>query len=131
MASSLLTALYMSFPKRLVAIRKAKHYTQASLAEATGIHVQQIKRYEGGSAQPSVDALIRLAKALAITTDELLFDEDERGPDNALRLHFEAVSKLSPEEQDTIISVIDGLLLKHEAQRWSQPRKRAVDKSSG
>jgi len=49
----------------------------------------------------------------------------------ALRLHFEAVSKLSPGEQDTIISVIDGLLLKHDAQRWSQPRKRVADKSTG
>jgi hypothetical protein len=29
-----------------------------------------------------------------------------------------------------IISVIDGLLLKQEAQRWSQPRKRVADKSS-
>ena len=85
--------------------------------------------HEGGSAQPSVDALIRLAKALAITTDELLFEEDERGPDDTLRLHFEAVSKLSPEEQDTVISVIDGLLLKHDAQRWSQPRKRVADKN--
>ena len=66
-----------------------------------------------------------------VSADALLFDDDERGPDNTLRLHFEAVSKLSPEEQDTIISVIDGLLLKHEAQRWSQPRKRAADKSSG
>jgi len=33
--------------------------------------------------------------------------------------------------QTGIISVIDGLLLKHEAQRWSQPRKRAADKSGG
>jgi transcriptional regulator with XRE-family HTH domain len=131
MASSLLTVLSMSFPERLLALRKARHFTQASLAEATGIHVQQIKRYEGGSAQPSVDALIRLARTLAVTTDALLFDDDERGPDNALRLHFEAVSRLSPEEQDTIISVIDGLLLKHEAQRWSQPRKRATGKSGG
>jgi hypothetical protein len=30
-----------------------------------------------------------------------------------------------------IISVIDGLLLKHEAQRWGQLRKRVADKSSG
>lgn len=125
MASPLLTLLYMSFPKRLIALRKAKGHTQASLAEASGIHVQQIKRYELGNAQPSVDALVKLAKTLSITTDELLFDEAERGPGSALKLHFEAVSKLSPDEQDTIIEVIDGMLLKHEAQRWSRPRKRA------
>ncbi len=124
MANPMLILLDMNFPKRLVALRKAKHHTQASLAEATGIHVQQIKRYESGSAQPSMDALIRLARAMAISADALLFDEDERQPSDALRLHFEAVSKLPPEEQDTIINVIDGLLIKHEAQRWGQTRKR-------
>ena len=114
----------MSFSQRMIALRRERGLTQQSFADATGIHVQQIKRYESGSAQPSMDALIRLARAMAISADALLFDEDERQPSDALRLHFEAVSKLPPEEQDTIINVIDGLLIKHEAQRWGQTRKR-------
>jgi transcriptional regulator with XRE-family HTH domain len=121
----------MHFPKRLSALRKEHGLTQLQMAERVGIHVSQYKRYEAGTSQPTIEVFQRIVVAMNVSADALLFDDDERGPDDTLRLHFEAVSKLSPEEQDTIISVIDGLLLKHDAQRWSQPRKRAADKSSG
>ncbi len=100
------------------------------MAERVGVHVSQYKRYEAGTSQPTIEVFQRIVVPMNVSADALLFD-DERGPDNTLRLHFKAVPKLSPEEQGTIISVIDGLLLKHEAQRWSQPRKRLPDKSTG
>lgn len=132
MNTSLLFArLLMHFPKRLAELRKQHGLTQAQMAERVGVHVSQYKRYEAGTSQPTIEVFQRIVLAMNVSADALLFDDDERGPDNALRLHFEAVSRLSPEEQDTIISVIDGLLLKHEAQRWSQPRKRVADKSGG
>lgn len=49
----------------------------------------------------------------------LLFDEDERGPDDNLAMHLEAANQLDPDEQRVICSVIEGLVLKHEAQRWT------------
>lgn len=126
MASPLLTLLYMNFPTRLVALRKAKGYTQASLAEASGIHVQQIKRYELGNAQPSVEALIKLAKTLAVTTDALLFNEDERAPSDDLALQFEAIAQFSEEEKQTVRELLEGLILKHQARRWSTPPRTAT-----
>jgi hypothetical protein len=51
--------------------------------------------------------------------EELIFDENERGPQDDLRLQFEAVSKFSAEEKRVIKSVLEGLILKHEAKRWS------------
>ena len=38
----------------------------------------------------------------------LLFEKDERGPDEELKLQFEAVSRLDPEEKKIIRSVIGG-----------------------
>ena len=64
--------------------------TEQSLADAAGIHVQQIKRYEAGSSQPTAEALKKLALSLRVATDALLFEENERGPDEALKLQFEA-----------------------------------------
>ncbi len=120
MTSCLLELLYMSFPKRLVALRKAKGYTQASLAEASGIHVQQIKRYELGNTQPSVDALMRLAKTLNVSTDALLFDEKERGPSDDLRLQFEAIARMPADERKIVKALLEGMILKHEARRWEK-----------
>lgn len=124
MTTPLLARLLMHFPKRLAAIRKEHGLTQQQMADRVGTHVSQYKRYEAGSSQPTIEVFQRIVLALSVSADALLFEPDERGPGNALKLHFEAVSKLSPDEQDTIIEVIDGMLLKHEAQRWSRPRKR-------
>ena len=56
--------------------------------------------------------------------DMMLFEKDERGPkeDEELLLQFEAVAKLDPREKEIIKEMIDGILLKHDARRWSQAR---------
>ncbi|WP_395303122.1 helix-turn-helix domain-containing protein [Pectobacterium zantedeschiae] len=47
----------MSFSQRVIELRKKRGLTQQGLSDATGIHVQQIKRYEAGSSQPTAEAL--------------------------------------------------------------------------
>lgn len=111
--------LDMDFPERLAALRKKKGLTQKALAEAVGIHLTQLSRYESGSSQPTLEVIRKLAVALSVSADELIFDEKERGPGDDLRLQFEAVSKFSAEEKRVIKSVLEGLILKHEAKRWS------------
>jgi len=111
--------LDMDFPERLAALRKKKGLTQKALAEAVGIHLTQLSRYESGGSQPTLDVIRKLAIALSVSADELIFDEQERGPGDDLRLQFEAVSKFTPEEKSVIRSVLEGLILKHEAKRWS------------
>ena len=56
---------------------------------------------------------------MAVTPQGPLFGEDERGPGDDLRLHLEAASRLDPDEQAVVRSVIEGLMLKHEARRWN------------
>jgi transcriptional regulator with XRE-family HTH domain len=84
-----------------------------------GIHVTQLSRYESGSSQPTLDVIRKIAVALSVSADELIFDENERCPQDDLRLQFEAVSKFSAEEKNVIKSVLEGLILKHEAKRCS------------
>ncbi|CAK0764436.1 hypothetical protein CCP4SC76_4100003 [Gammaproteobacteria bacterium] len=40
-------------------------------------------------------------------------------PDDDLRLQFEAMNELSPEEKAVARTVIEGLLLKHAARQWA------------
>ena len=82
--------------------------------------MNQIRRYEAGSAQPTLEALIRLAKALHVTLDSLVFEEGERGPDDDFRLRFEALSQLDAGERVVIKELLDGMLLKHQARRLAQ-----------
>jgi transcriptional regulator with XRE-family HTH domain len=109
----------LEFKDRLVALRKTRGLTQKQLAEKIGIHVIQVRRYEAGNAQPTLDVVRRMAVALAIRADDLIFDQGSRGPDDELRLQFEAVSRFGPEEKKVAKAVLEGLILKHEAKRWS------------
>jgi transcriptional regulator with XRE-family HTH domain len=109
----------MSFSERIIALRRERGMTQQGFADATGIHVQQIKRYEADTSQPSADALKKIAVCFGVTTDWLLFEDAERGPSDDLRLQFEAMNQLSTEEKAVAREVLEGLLLKHTARKWS------------
>lgn len=55
------------------------------LADQVGVKVLQIRRYENGSSQPTLEVIKNLAIALGVTTDTLIFDNAERGPDDDLK----------------------------------------------
>ncbi|MBV5097654.1 helix-turn-helix transcriptional regulator [Enterobacteriaceae bacterium YMB-R21] len=113
-------ASLLNFPARLIQLRKAADLTQQTLADLASIHVNQIRRYEAGSAQPTLDALIRLAKVLRVSLDSLVFDDHERGPSDDLALQFEAVSGMPEEERRIIKALLDGMILKYQAKQITE-----------
>jgi transcriptional regulator with XRE-family HTH domain len=112
----------LNFPEHLAAMRKQRGLTQQQLAEKIGVHVVQLRRYEAGTSQPTLDVIRNMAVALGISADELLFAKNERGPDEALKLRFEAVSKFDPEAKKVVQQVLDSMILQQEARRWSAER---------
>jgi transcriptional regulator with XRE-family HTH domain len=110
------------FAARLVALRKEKGLTQLHLAERVGVHAQQLKRYEAGISQPTFDVIRNMAMALGVSSDYLLFGKDERGPDDDLKLQFEAVSRFDPESKKVVQQVLDSMILQQEARRWASDR---------
>jgi len=125
MAVSIQFILPMSFPERLAALRKEFGFTQQQMADKIGMHVSQLKRYEAGSSQPTIEVFRRIALALNVSADMLLFEEGERGPDDRLKLQFEAVSHLDEKEREAVETVIAGVLHMHDAKRWNQPQPPA------
>jgi transcriptional regulator with XRE-family HTH domain len=110
----------MDFPQRLAALRKDRGLTQQNLANAIGVHVTQLRRYEAGTSQPLLDVLRRMAVALRISADLLLFDQDERGPNDDLRFQFEAVVNMDPQDKAVVKEVLEGLLIKHQNKQLRQ-----------
>jgi len=107
----------MPFSNRLSDFRKLRGLTQEGLADLIGITKTQVYRYEKGGAQPTLDVIKRLAVALSVTADQLIFEEDERQPDDSLNLLLEGISKLDPDEKKMIKEIIEGILLKHQAKQ--------------
>jgi hypothetical protein len=71
------------------------------------------------SAQPSLEALQKLAKTFRVTTDSLIFEPKELEPDEDLRMQFKAVSDMPDDEQRVVMQLLEGMIIKYEAERWS------------
>ena len=107
----------MPFPERLAALRKRQAMTQQSLADAIHINVSQLKRYEAGTSQPTLDVLRKLSVELNVSADVLLFDQDERGPGDDFKLQFEALRRFDEEDRKIAKALLESLILKHNAKR--------------
>ena len=109
--------LDMAFSERVTQLRKQRGLTQQELAELTGVKVLQIRRYENGSSQPTLEVIKNLSVALSVTADELIFDADERSPSDDLRLQFEALQEFDEEDRKVAKALLESLILKHNAKR--------------
>lgn len=114
MSPSVLTYLRMSIATNLVRLRKTQALTQHQLADLAGLHVNQVRRYEAGTAQPSLEGLKKIALSLHVKLDDLVFEPGERMPlDEQLRLQFEAIAQMPREDKKVVQAVLDGLIVKH------------------
>jgi transcriptional regulator with XRE-family HTH domain len=109
---------WMSFSVRFLQLRKQHSLTQPQMAEVVGIHITQVKRYEAGEAQPSLELLKRIALAFNVTTDWLIFEQGEREPQDGLKLKFEAVAQMDAEERAAVDSLLDAMILKQQNKRF-------------
>jgi len=107
----------MSFSHRVSQLRKDKGLTQQDLADKVGVKVLQIRRYESGSSQPTLDVIKNMAIAFGVTSDELIFGLDGRQPPDDLKLQFEAVGQFDEEERKVTKILLESLILKHNAKR--------------
>jgi transcriptional regulator with XRE-family HTH domain len=106
-----------SFGERLVAIRKARGLTQVELADAAGTTQRAISYYETEAGFPPAPAVILLAKALQVTTDELLGLKPPKverlnGDPESRRLwkRFQQVTTLPERDQKAVARLINSLV---------------------
>ena len=52
-----------------------------------------------------------------VSADWLIFEDGEREPQDELKLKFEAIKQMDEEELKSVTSILDALILKHQAKR--------------
>lgn len=65
------------FQHRLIKARSGHGWSQADLAEVSGVAPAQISRYELGKSKPRTEVIARLAKSLAVAFDWLAYGNGE------------------------------------------------------
>ena len=102
---------------RLKKLRAERGLSQADLAERSGLTINDISRYERGAVSPSLENFVKIAKALEVSADDLLFDgpiSESSGPPRNLKLwqRLQEIDALDKNDQDAILRLIDAMIAK-------------------
>lgn len=102
------------FGERLADIRQSRGLTQAELAAAVGVSRRVIAYYEHEDSQPPGAMLVDLAKALRVSTDQLLglkAPKDKTSPRTARLLkRLQKLERLPSADLRVVLKMVDGLL---------------------
>jgi transcriptional regulator with XRE-family HTH domain len=104
-----------NFGKRLAMLRKAACYTQQELADAIDVTRRMIAYYECETQHPPAALLPELARALRVSTDELLglVPVKEMAKSNRRLQHrLQQFDQLSKRDQKALLRTIDAFLRK-------------------
>jgi transcriptional regulator with XRE-family HTH domain len=131
----------MSLGAKIKELRKEQGLSQGALGKLSGIHEKLVSKYENERIIPTADTLKKIAQALKVTSDYLIFDnvpKDGRTElsDPELFSMFKEVEHMGEEERGTIKKVIDAMIVKSKVQKairpeqdpWSVRMRKVVDR---
>lgn len=105
------------FGKRLADLRRAAGLTQKQLGEKVGVSNRVIFYYEGETTYPPAHLIEPLAKALNVSTDELLGIKtlkQQRDPQHAaLWRRLKKIETLPKKDQKALLHYLDALVKKN------------------
>lgn len=111
----------IKFGDNLKRIRTEKGISQGALAELLSMHAAHISRYERNSTLPSIEVLKKIADALNVSIDELVYGkQDEKVKsklnDSELLSMFNRVQSLSKTELNCVKSLLKAYIFQIDTQ---------------
>ncbi len=110
------TAFFHVVGSRIARCRKDADLTQVQLADALGIAQQQLASYEIGRRRVPVSLLPRLARALGVTIEDIIGEDEprsatgKRGPASRLQQQIARIQQLPRARQRFLIELIETTL---------------------
>lgn len=97
---------YISIGQRIKELRKAKNWTQAHLAEKSGIEPSNISHIERAATKLSLPTLISIVNALEVSLDEVVYGSLQKSDHVSVRMIDELLSDCSPTELKALAEII-------------------------
>lgn len=104
----------MTLGENMRKLRETAGLSQGQLAVLASMNIKAIQRMEAGIGDTGVSKVKAVVIALGCTADQLLFDEDELGPDGDLSLLFQQLRKIKGQEREISKEVIRALIMQHQ-----------------
>ena len=89
---------YVVIGNRIREIRTSKRLTQATLAEMSGVEPSNISHIERAATKLSLPTIIRIANALGVTIDELVYDNLIKSSHVSVKLIDDLLADCTPDE---------------------------------
>lgn len=112
----------MSFGDNLKKIRAEKNISQGELAKMINVHATHVSRYERNLTSPTIDVAKKIADALEVSTDTLIYGSDEKiissklNDEELLQL-FSKVQVLSKDDIHSIKTMLKAFVFKKDIQK--------------
>ncbi len=98
---------------RIAELRRDTALTQQQLGEVLGITQQQVASFEIGRRRVPVSLLPALARALAVSVEELIGEQGKpakRGPAPKLQQQLELITRLPKAQQRFVMQMLDTVI---------------------
>ena len=100
------TINYMAIGERIRRFRKALNITQAELGERAQVEPSNISHIERGATKVSLPTLIRIANALHVSLDDLVYDSLESSREISVKELNEILSDCTAGELKAIVELV-------------------------
>jgi transcriptional regulator with XRE-family HTH domain len=111
----------MTFSEKIKTLRKEYNWKQEELAEKINTDARQVSLYENEKSSPSIETVIKIAKAFNVSIDYLLIEEANKRPlilnDEKTFENLKKVELLPDDEKAAIFKIIDGLVYKNKLKK--------------
>ena len=112
----------MNFDKNLKTLRTEKGFSQEVFANKVGVHVTNLSKYERGLTMPSLEVAEKMANALEVSMDNLVYGSDTEKAqkkiiDAELLTMFTKAQLLDDEDRKCVKSLLKAFLFQKDIQK--------------
>lgn len=104
----------MSLGENIRKLREQAGLKPGELAELSHTVPKTLQRIEAGKSDPQVGTLKPIIIALGCTADQVIFDDDEMGPDGDLQVLFQQLRQFQGPDRDMAKKVIRALVMQYQ-----------------
>lgn len=111
----------MTMGDKIRLLRAEMNWSQKEVAEKIGADQAQISQYERGDSIPSIGLLKRIANVFNVTTDYLLFEENNQKASSKIRSKellelFDLIEDIDSNDKKTLIEMMKIVIIKNRMQ---------------
>lgn len=100
----------LNIGSKIIELRKAKSWSQEDLAKEVGSSRVMIGKYERNDNAPSIEVLLKMAKAFDVTVDYIIGEGQLSNYDKDVLKRIEDIEELDSETRSKLFFLIDNVI---------------------